>query len=104
MVDSIAFDTPRTKDFIEFLKALKVDRSALVALATDNHNARLSGRNVQEITLCQATQLNCFDMLNNRYLVIAKADLEAWLAGPWSQTGKDAKIAPQGRAAGEVKA
>lgn len=104
IVDSIEFQTPRTRDFIDFLRALKIDRSALVALANENHNARKSGRNVEEVTLCQATQLNCFDMLNHRYLVIARADLEAWLAGPWSQTGKDAKTAPQGRTASEVKA
>jgi hypothetical protein len=30
-------------------------------------------------------------MLNNRYLVIDKADLEAWLSGPSSQTGKIVK-------------
>ena len=43
-------------------------------------------------------------MLNNRYLVIAKDDLENWLSGPWSQTGKDAKVSPLGRAAaGEAK-
>lgn len=104
IVDSIAFETPRTKDFMEFLKALNVDRSALVALANDNHNARKSARNLEDVTLCQATQLNCFEMLNHRYLVISKADLQAWLAGPWSQTGKDAKTAPQGRQTNEVKA
>jgi large subunit ribosomal protein L4 len=107
VVDAISFEKPRTKDFIDFLKALNVARSALVALATDNHNARLSGRNVQDVSLCQAMQLNCFDLLNHRYLVIAKSDLEAWLDGPWSQTGKDAKTAPQGRAdavKNEVKA
>jgi large subunit ribosomal protein L4 len=104
IVDSIAFDKPRTRDFIDFLKALKVDRSALVALANDNHNARLSGRNVEDVSLCQAMQLNCFDLLSHRYVVISKADLQAWLAGPWSQTGKDAKIAPKGRPTAEVKA
>jgi hypothetical protein len=30
--------------------------------------------------------------------VIAKSDLESWLSGPWSQTGKDAKLAPKGAA------
>jgi hypothetical protein len=38
-------------------------------------------------------------MLTNRYLVIARNDLEAWLMGPSSQTGKQAKINPMGRVA-----
>jgi len=98
IIDNIEFAKPQTKAFVEFLKALKVDRSALVAIANDNVNTRLSGRNVEEVTLCQPTQLNCFDLLNHRYLVISKADLEAWLSGPWSQTGKEAKVNPMGRA------
>jgi large subunit ribosomal protein L4 len=62
-------------------------------------NARLSARNVDGVRLCRADQLNCFELLNHRYLVIGKADLEAWLAGPTSQTGKEAKVSPMGRKA-----
>jgi large subunit ribosomal protein L4 len=98
VVDSLVLDTPRTKDFVAFLKALNVDRSALLAIAADNEAARLSARNIEQVSVCSASQLTCFDMLNNRYLVIARADLEAWLSGPSSQTGKEAKTAPMGRA------
>lgn len=101
IVDNISFAKPQTKAFIAFLEALKIDRSALVAVSNDNANARLSGRNVEEVTLCQPTQLNCFDLLNHRYLVIGKADLEAWLKGPSSQTGKSAKVDPMGRSSKE---
>lgn len=102
VIDSLVFDAAKTKPFAEFLAAVKVDRSALLALSPDaekSKNARLSARNLEEVTICRADQLNCFDLLNNRYLVIAKDDLENWLSGPWSQTGKDAKINPLGRAA-----
>jgi large subunit ribosomal protein L4 len=102
VVESIDFKAPKTKGFVDFLGALKIERSVLVALADDNHNARLSGRNVDDVTICRASQLTCFEMLNNRYLVIAKADLEAWLSGPSSQTGKEAKVNPMGRAAEEA--
>ena len=84
-------DSPRTKEFVGFLDALKVDRSTLVALSGDaekSKNARLSARNVDGVQLCRADQLNAYEMLNNRYLVIDKADLEAWLSGPSSQTSK----------------
>ncbi len=91
VVDGLSFETPRTKDFVAFLDALKVDRSSLVALSSDaekSKNARLSARNVEGVQLCRADQLNAYEMLNNRYLVIDKADLEAWLSGPSSHTGK----------------
>ncbi|MBS0198375.1 MAG: 50S ribosomal protein L4 [Planctomycetes bacterium] len=102
VVDSIAFDQPKTKAFEQFLAAVKADRSALVALPLNDQasqNALLSGRNVSEATLIRCDQLNCFNMLNHRYLVIGRAELEAWLNGPSSQTGKAAKVSPMGREA-----
>lgn len=91
VVDGLLFETPRTKDFVAFLEAINVDRSSLVALSGDAEkakNARLSARNVEGVQLCRADQLNAYEMLNTRYLVIDKADLEAWLSGPSSRTGK----------------
>jgi large subunit ribosomal protein L4 len=101
VVDSLKLASPKTRDFTTFLEALKIDRTVLVALSTDEgvaENARLASRNLESVSICRADQLTCFQMLNNRYLVVSKADLEAWLAGPSSQTGKDAKISPLGRA------
>jgi large subunit ribosomal protein L4 len=99
VIDSLTLPEPKTRAMAEFLKAIKVDRSALLAVAPDNENVRRSARNLEDVTVCNASQLTCFDMLNHRYLVIAKADLEAWLNGPSSQTGKDAKTNPMGRTA-----
>lgn len=91
VIDGLSFDSARTKDFVAFLEAINVDRASLVALSGDaekSKNARLSARNVDGVQICRADQLNAYEMLNNRYLVIDKADLEAWLAGPSSHTGK----------------
>jgi large subunit ribosomal protein L4 len=104
IIDALTMGTPKTKDFVSFLEAIKVDRSALVAVAPENQNVRKSGRNVEDVTLCQPAQLNVFDLLNHRYLVITKADLQAYLSGPQSQTGKVAKINPLGRKAVTPKA
>jgi len=101
VMDSLAFAAPRTKDFVAMIEALKLDRAALVALSMDAavaHNARMSARNVEDVTLCRLDQLTAFNMLNHRYLVIAKADLEAWLKGPSSQTTKAAKVTPMNAA------
>ncbi len=105
VIDKIEFAAPKTKDFQAFLGAVKVDNTALVAVtaATEGENTRASARNLDSISTCRADQLNAFDMLNHRYLVIAKSDLEAWLKGPSSQTGKEAKINPLGRKAEEAK-
>jgi len=99
VIDTLQMGKPKASDFAAFLEAVKVDRSALVALPAEGEkaaNTRLSARNLEGVTLCRADQLNCFDLLNHRYLVIGKGELEAWLEGPWSQTGKSAKLEPMG--------
>lgn len=106
IVDSFAMSEPKAKGFSEFLSSIKVESSALVALPMDpaaSQNARLSARNLENIELCRADNLNAFNMLNNRFLVIAKGDLEAWLKGPTSQTAKDAKITPKGASKPEAE-
>lgn len=94
VIDSLVFDSPRTKDFKSMLEALKIDRRALVALSMDAErcvNARKSARNIDDVSLCRIDQMTCFEMLNHRYLVVEKSDLEAWLTGPSSHTDKTGK-------------
>ncbi len=97
IVDGLAMNQPRTADLVRLLGALKVEAATtLLALDPTNKNLRLAARNVDNVSLCKADAINCFDLLNHRYLLIGRADLEAWLKGPSSQTGKDAKISPLG--------
>jgi len=77
--DDLSFSAPRTRDFEAMLKACGIDRSCLAALNRDNGNARLSAQNVERVTVCASDQLTCFEMLNHRFMIITKADLEAWL-------------------------
>ncbi len=91
ILDDLEFDAPRTRDFRKILEALGVNRRALLAVAPDNRNARLAARNCEYVDTCPAHELNAFNMLNHRYLIIARADLEAWLNGPSAKTDKSAK-------------
>lgn len=91
VIDTLSLSEPKTKAFRGFLDAIKVERSALVAVGQDNENVRKSARNLEGVGLCASHQLTCFEMLNHRYLVIEKKDLEAFLAGPSSKFDKSAK-------------
>lgn len=105
IVDGLKLSEPRTKDFHALLSALKVDRTAVVALSGNEdqaRNVRLSARNIDGVRLIRVDQLTAYEMLNHRYLVIGKSELESWLKGPTSQTGKDAKVNPMGREKAEV--
>ncbi len=100
VIDDLALGAPKTKDFVSFVDSLNLNRSALLVLSNDAakaENVRLSARNVSDVTLCPLDQMTCFELLNHRYLVIGKSELEAWLSGPSSQTGKEARVSPMGR-------
>ncbi|QYU68403.1 50S ribosomal protein L4 [Leptolyngbya sp. 15MV] len=106
MIDSLQMAEPKARLFSELLRAIKVDQTALVALPADgaaSRAARLAAQNLEDVTLCRSDSLNCFEMLNHRYLVIGKEDLLAWLKGPSAQTGKSAKLEPLGADRAEAR-
>lgn len=94
-IDDLALAEPRTKDFQAILEAVGIDRTCLVALDRANRNAALAARNLQEVDTIRVEQLNVFELLNHRYLVLAKSSLQAFLDGsawpkPTRSGGKEA--------------
>ena len=103
-VSDLSFAAPRTSEFRQMLEALGVNRSCLVAMDGANRGALLSARNVEDVDTVRVEQMNAFDLLNHRFLVIDKGSLQAFLSGTaWSETA--AAPAPAKKAAaGKVKA
>ena len=80
VLDEIAIDAPKTRVVTEMYKALGIDRSCLFALAERNENVEKSARNIDRTTLTTVQQLNAWDILRNRTLLLTKAGLEQILA------------------------
>lgn len=70
VIDKIEFEEPKTDRMLDIVKALKIERSALVAISEPNLNIVKSARNLPGVNVIQARQLNVVDLLNNRDLVI----------------------------------
>ena len=79
--DDLTFETPRTRDLQSVLDAVGINRTCLLALDPSNRNAALSARNIDDVSTAQIAQLNAFELLNHRYLVVDKASLQAFLDG-----------------------
>ncbi|MGA1310226.1 MAG: 50S ribosomal protein L4 [Gemmatimonadaceae bacterium] len=79
--DTLAFGEPSTKAFAGILGKAGVDRTCLVAVAGDNRNAMLSARNIDGVDVRRIEQLNAFDLLNHRYLVVDRASLASFIDG-----------------------
>jgi large subunit ribosomal protein L4 len=84
-IDALTFDAPRTRDFKAVLDALGVNRTCLVALDSANRNAALSARNLPDVSTVRIDQLNAFELLNHRFLVVDKSSLVAFLDGTASK-------------------
>lgn len=77
----LEFDKPKTKEFKAILDALGVNRSCLVAIDSENRNAAISARNIEHVDTIRIDQLNVFELLNHRFLVVDKPSIEAFLDG-----------------------
>jgi large subunit ribosomal protein L4 len=96
-LDSLNVSEPKTKSFRTLLDAIGVNRSCLVALDSSNRNAMLSARNLPDVSTVRVQQLNAFELLNHRFLVIDKSSLKAFVDGSaWdgeNAGGRDGKEA-----------
>ncbi|MDE3840599.1 50S ribosomal protein L4 [Bacillus methanolicus] len=76
VLENLAFETPKTKDFKGVLKNLSVDSKALVVTADLDENVALSARNIPGVTVVTANGINVLDVLNHDKLIMTKAAVE----------------------------
>ena len=72
-------DKPSTKAALAALRAIVGDRQALVVLERGNELTALSLRNVPEVHVLWADQLNTYDVLDADDIVFTQAALESFL-------------------------
>ena len=77
VVEDFNFEAPKTKDFINVTKNLKVDGKKILLLLPDvNKNVYLSARNLQRSEVMLASSLNAYKVLNADVLVVTEKSLE----------------------------
>ena len=78
VVEDFNFEAPKTKEFVNLAKNLKVEgKKTLVLLSEVNKNVYLSARNIQRADVMLATALNSYKVLNADVLVLTESSLEA---------------------------
>ena len=75
VVDNIAMDAIKTKDFRAFLDAVKCDGKAVVITPEVNTTVVKSARNIPGVQTTTAKILSVYDILNAKYLVIDQSAL-----------------------------
>jgi large subunit ribosomal protein L4 len=69
VVDRFDISEPKTKQMVGFLRALRVERPALILLADDNRNVQLSGRNLPNVKVLRVEGVNIYDLLAHDYII-----------------------------------
>ena len=100
-----AFDVvekPSTKTALTAIKALTDRRHVLVVLGRDELNAWVSLRNLPEVHLLHADQLNTYDVMVSDDVVFTQAGYDAFLAGPVKKADTETDTAETDTAEGSA--
>lgn len=71
VLESLAFEAPKTKNMVEMLKAFEANK-ALIITAESNEAVYKSARNIQGISVIPANNINVYDILKYEKLFITK--------------------------------
>lgn len=78
MVEDFNFEAPKTKDFVNIAKNLKVDGKKLLLLLPEaNKNVFLSARNLQKAHVMVAKDVNTYKILDADVLIVTENSLKA---------------------------
>ena len=78
VVEDFNFEAPKTKDFVNIAKNLKVDgKKLLLLLPKANKNVFLSARNLQKAHVMVAKDVNTYKILDADVLIVTENSLKA---------------------------
>lgn len=77
VMEDFNFDSPKTKNFTNVLKALGVEnKKSLFVLGASNNNVYLSSRNLKGSDVVMNSELNTYKILNANKLILLESSLE----------------------------
>ena len=78
VLDQVKFESPKTKEFLEILKKLKVDsEKTLLVVANKDKNISLSARNLSKSNVVEGRNLNTYDVMNVNKLIFVADGLDS---------------------------
>ncbi len=78
VLETINFDAPKTKAFIEMQNNLKIsDKKSLIVLPVENKVVYLSARNLQSAKVVTVSELNTYSIMNSKVVVVAEEAIAA---------------------------
>lgn len=77
VVEDFDFDSPKTKELLNILSALKINgKKTLLLTAGNRQKVYLSGRNLPKLSIREASNASTYDLVNNQLLLLQKSAVE----------------------------
>lgn len=74
-VDSLELKEAKTKAFAQVIKNLNLTGKTLVSFAEEEKSLSVASRNISKISNIETKDLNVYDLLNNKYVLLSKASI-----------------------------
>lgn len=72
VLDTLAFEAPKTKEMIQVLANVKAAKKALIVTDIKNENVVRSAANIPGVMTTAVGQLNVYDIVNHNSLIVTK--------------------------------
>ncbi|MFQ5489251.1 MAG: 50S ribosomal protein L4 [Phycisphaerae bacterium] len=82
VVEGLTFETPKTKTMAQLLSGVGASRGCVVALGEPDANVVKSARNIPKTEIKLLRELNAYEILCRKSLVLTKPAFEALVADP----------------------
>lgn len=74
VVEDFVLETPKTREMVQISNNLKItDKKSLFVLPEENKNIYLSSRNLQGVSVVTASELNTYQILNAKKVVVLES-------------------------------
>lgn len=77
IMEDFNFEAPRTKEIVNIKNNLQIaDKKSLFVLPAENNNIYLSSRNLQDVSVVIASELNTYQILNAKSIVLLEGSVK----------------------------
>ena len=76
LINSLSLDEPKTRQLLDRISGMGVEGRTLLVDSLENVNVVLASRNLQDVELVDAGNVNVYDVVNSRFVVITEAGLQ----------------------------
>jgi large subunit ribosomal protein L4 len=75
VIDRLDIPAPKTRQMVNFLNDLGIERAVIILLADDNPNVQLAARNLPAVKVLRVEGVNIYDLLTHDYLICSREAL-----------------------------